>query len=113
MQKPLKLPKNFSAEEYFSNFFGIIADDEIKPSTVEIKVSSDQVKYVESLPLHPSQKVVMETSDYTLFQYHLVPTFDFRQEILSRGSTFEVMSPEWFRDEVKEEISAMYKNYGL
>ncbi len=58
----------------------------------------------------PSQKMVMETSDYTLFQYHLVPTFDFKQEILSRGSTFEVLSPEWFRE---EEISAMYKTYGL
>ena len=113
LQKPLKRPKNFSAEEYFSNFFGIITDDEIKPSTVEIKVSSDQVKFVKSLPLHPSQKEVMETSDYTLFQYHLVPTLDFTQEILSRGSTFEVLSPEWFRDEVKEEISAMYRNYGL
>lgn len=55
----------------------------------------------------------METSDYTLFQYHLVPTFDFKQEILSRGSTFEVLSPEWCWEEVKEEIAAMYKNYGL
>ena len=113
LPKALKLPKKFSAEGYFSNFFGIIADDTIPPSTVEIKVSADQVKYVESLPLHPSQKAIMETADYTLFQYRLVPTFDFKQEILSRGSTFEVVSPEWFRDEVKEEISAMYKNYGL
>ena len=58
----------------------------------------------------PSQKMVMETSDCTLFQYHLVPTFDFKQGILSRGSTFEVLPPEWFRE---EEISAMYKTYGL
>ena len=113
LPKALKLPKKFSAEGYFSNFFGIIADDTIPPSTVEIKVSADQVKYVESLPLHPSHKAIMETADYTLYQYRLVPTFDFKQEILSRGSTFEVVSPEWFRDEVKEEISAMYKNYGL
>lgn len=113
LPKALKLPKKFSAEGYFSNFFGIIADDTIPPSTVEIKVSADQVKYVESLPLHPSQKAIMETADYTLYHYRLVPTFDFKQEILSRGSTFEVVSPEWFRDEVKEEISAMYKNYGL
>ena len=113
LPKALKLPKKFSAEGYFSNFFGIIADDTIPPSIVELKVSADQVKYVESLPLHPSQKAIVETADYTLYQYRLVPTFDFKQEILSRGSTFEVMSPEWFRDEVKEEISAMYKNYGL
>ena len=65
---------------------------------------------LESLSLN---NLMNESSDYTLFQYHLVPTFDFKQEILSRGSTFEVLSPEWFRDEVKEEISAMYKNYGL
>ena len=113
LKKALRLPKGFSGEEFFSNYFGIIVGDDVKPSVVEIKIDADQVKYVESLPLHQSQTLIEEQDDYSVYQYRLVPTFDFKQELLSRGATFEVMSPEWFRDEIKEDIAAMAKRYGL
>lgn len=73
--------------------------------------SADQVKYIESLPLHHSQTVVEQTEDYTVFQYHLVPTFDFKQEILSRGPSVKVLSPEWFADEVAADVKEMMKLY--
>lgn len=113
LKKALRLPKGFSGEEFFSNYFGIIVGDDVKPSVVEIKIDADQVKYVESLPLHQSQTLIEEQDDYSVYQYRLVPTFDFKQELLSRGATFEVLSPEWFRDEIKEDIAAMAKRYGL
>ena len=113
LKKTLRLPKGFSGEEFFSNYFGIIVGDDVKPSVVEIKIDADQVKYVESLPLHQSQTLIEEQDDYSVYQYRLVPTFDFKQELLSRGATFEVLSPEWFRDEIKEDIAAMAKRYGL
>ena len=113
LKKALRLPKGFNGEEFFSNYFGIIVGDDVKPSVVEIKIDADQVKYVESLPLHQSQMLIEEQDDYSVYQYRLVPTFDFKQELLSRGATFEVLSPEWFRDEIKEDIAAMAKRYGL
>lgn len=113
--KKLKVPARFNAVEFFANYFGIIVGNDCKPSTVELRVVADQVKYFESLPLHDSQTKVQSASndEYTVFQYHLVPTFDFRQEILRHGPDVEVLSPEWFRDEVKADIAQMYKNYGL
>lgn len=65
----------------------------------------------DTLPLHCTQKKVEETPEYTVYCYHLIPSFDFRQEILSRGSSVTVLKPGWFHDEVKEEIYAMVKNY--
>ena len=112
-RKALKVPARFNAKEYFSDYFGIIVGDDCQPSIVEIKVVADQVKYVETLKLHDSQTVVETTPEYSIFRYCLVPTFDFRQEILSRGPFVEVLSPEWFRDEVKQDITGMMKNYGL
>ncbi len=108
-----KLPAKFKAEKFFADYFGIIVDCEKKPALIEIKVDADQSKYVKSLPLHASQAVIEETPDYTIFQYHLVPTFDFTQEILSHGGAFQVLSPEWYCDEIKAEVSRMYKNYAL
>ena len=107
----LEIPESFNAQEFFGNYFGIIVGTDCKPSTVELRVANDQVKYFESLPLHASQEMIDSDEYYTIFQYHLVPTFDFKQEILSRGPAVEVLMPEWFRNEVKEDIAKMASRY--
>jgi predicted HTH domain antitoxin len=112
LKKALKRPARFNAEEYFSNYFGVIVDDR-KPSLIDVKVVANQVKYFETLPLHKSQKLVESTPGYSIFRYHLVPTYDFTQEILSHGSAVEVISPEEFRDEIKREVEKMRENYLL
>ena len=43
----------------------------------------------------------------------MAPTFDLKQELLSRGPAVEVLSPEAFRLEIQEDIAAMAKQYGL
>lgn len=112
LDKLLRLPKDFDAAEFFSDYFGIIIGHNVKPSIVEIKASAEQAKYLESLPLHHSQTVVETTPDYTVFRYCLVPTFDLKQEILSRGATLEVLSPEWFRKDILDELHKTLYKYG-
>ena len=98
-----KLPKGFEANDVFRKFFGVIMED--KPvETVVIRVSSDQVKYYRTLPLHPSQEEGESTDAYTEFRYTLVPTFDFSRELLSKGMYVEVMSPAWLREEIADEL---------
>lgn len=110
-KKALEVPKGFNGQEYFGDYFGIFTEKNGKPETVRLKVAADQVKFVESLPLHHSQHAVEVTPEYTVFEYFLVPTFDFGQEILSRGPEVTVLKPEWFREEIREDIAAMLKNY--
>ena len=112
LKKNLRVPSRFNAEEFFSNYFGVIIG-EGKPSDVKIKVAADQVRYFESLPVQKSQRVIESTPDYSVFQYQIVPTFDFRQEILSHGSAVEVLAPEELRDEIAADVAQMHKIYGL
>ena len=112
LKKALKKPAGFNAADFFSKYFGVVLDDR-KPSPIRIKVAADQVKYIESLPLHDSQAMLERTAEYSIYEYYLVPTYDFRREILSHGPDMEVLAPEDFRDEVKAEIARMYNNYGL
>ena len=109
------IPKGFNAERYFADYFGVIVGTEWEPQEVKIRVAKDQVGFFDSLPLHPSQQKLEEESDalYTVYRYYLAPSYDFRQEILSHGSSVEVLSPADFREEVKEEIAALAKMYGL
>jgi predicted DNA-binding transcriptional regulator YafY len=57
--------------------------------------------------------VVSSDEHNTIFRYHLVPTFDFKQELLGRGASVEVLSPDWFRDEVAADVAEMAKMYGV
>lgn len=106
----LKVPKKFNANEFFSLFFGIIVDDR-QHENIQLKVDADQVKYYKSLPLHDTQREIEATDEYSIFEYRLVPTFDFKQEVLSKGPSVEVLAPESFRDEVKADIKAMFERY--
>ena len=104
-------PKDFVAEDYFDDCFGIIADQNYDVETVKLKVSAGQANYLRSLTLHQSQKEIERNDEYSIFKVRLRPTFDFRQEILSMGSDIEVLSPKWFRDELAEISEHMWNKY--
>ena len=109
--KSFKYPKDFNAEDFFEDCFGIIADQSVSIETVKFKVSAGQANYLRSLRLHQSQHEIERTDEYSIFTVRLRPTFDFRQEILSQGSDIEVLEPKWFRDEVAEISKHMWNKY--
>jgi len=106
-----KYPEDFVPEEFFEDCFGIIADKDYDVETVRLKVAAGQANYLRSLPLHPSQQEIEQNDEYSIFTVRLRPTFDFRREILSMGSDIEVLSPDWFREEVAEISKHMWNKY--
>lgn len=113
LKKNLKVPAKFDAEAFFSKYFGVIIGDEKNLSVIDLKVVASQAKYFKSLPLHPSQQLIEANEKFSVFRYRLVPTFDFRQEILSHGPDVEVLSPAEFREEIMNDIERMCKIYSL
>ena len=110
-ENKFSLPIDFNGEEFFANSFGI--SNYGKAEFVEVKVLNAEKKnhYFKSLPLHNSQEIIEENDDFTIFRYYIQPTYDFRQELLSHGAEIEVLSPEWFRDEIANIIDAQQKYY--
>jgi hypothetical protein len=104
-------PKDFDPQEYFYDSFGIIVNDDIPTETVRIKVLGKQRNYIRALPLHISQTEIEKADDYSIFEYRLKPSFDFRQELLSQGGSVEVLEPKWFREEMKEALTQMIQHY--
>ena len=104
-------PKDFVAEEYFEDCFGIIADQNYDVETVKLKVAAGQANYLRTLTLHQTQKEIERNDEYSIFTVRLRPTFDFQQEILSMGSDVEVLAPDWFREDTAERVKAMWDKY--
>ena len=102
---------DFDVEELFKDSYGIILGDDLEVESVWIKVDAFQANYLRSLPLHHSQIELRRNEEYSLFAVRVRPTLDFRQRLLSLGSTVEVLKPESLRAEMKEEIAAMLSKY--
>ena len=110
-EKTFIFPEKFCPETFFEDAFGIIVDENIEPCCVRIKAFGNRRKYLQTLPLHHSQQETEITDNDSVFSYFLSPTFDFRQELLSQGDEIEVLSPDWFRKELKEVVGNMNERY--
>lgn len=104
-------PKDFDAEKYFDDCFGIIADKNYDVEKVRIKVSAGQANYLRDLTLHQTQCEIERNEEYSIFEVKLRPTFDFQQELLSMGSDVEVLSPKWFREDTANRVKEMWDKY--
>lgn len=104
--KLFKLPEDFSADDYFSRYFGVIVTDG-KAENIQLKTSDTRAKYLRSLPLHRSQKEIASN----LFELHLVPTDDFINAVRAMGAEVEIVSPDWLRKRLLQDAKDLVKKY--
>lgn len=116
-EQQFALDPTFDIGAYYDAAFGVITDmeDELDIEKICIKVCNDYYRadYLRTLPLHKSQIIIESTPEYTIFEYRLRPTDDFLSAILALGGDAEVLSPQWYREYVREEarrLLAMYES---
>ena len=103
--------KKITADEYFDGSFGVNHSDDQKPERILIKVYSTQVEYIRALPIHESQKEIETTGEWSIFEYRLVPCYNFYQQLLWHREKLEVLEPMYVRDEMKKVIETMIAKY--
>lgn len=112
LTKEKLLPSDkISIENYFDGCFGINHSDDQKPETIRIKVYDTQVEYVRALPIHESQVEVETTEQWSIFEYRIVPCYNFYQQLLWHREKLEVLEPQSVRLAMKEVIDKMLKLY--
>jgi len=104
-------PSDFDTELFFKDYYGVLCSTKDKAQKIVIRTYPPFTNYLRTLPLHHSQKEVKTTPDYADFEFHLRPTFDFRQELLSQCNEVEVLKPAKLREEMKEMIGKMLERY--
>lgn len=109
---PYSLPKNFNAEEFFRNNFGI--DRTLtKSEHIRFKVNAQAAPYIRSLSLHPTQVEEVCKRTYSIFTVDVAPTYDFIQELRKHGSDLEVLEPESLRNLFRQDIKKLVRMYKL
>lgn len=104
-------PASFNVKEFFHGRYGVTVGDDVKPTHVRIRVQAASAPYLRSLPIHESQMETEKAKDYSIFEYFVAPTIEFRKQILALGSDAEVLAPDSFRTEVINIVNSLYQQY--
>jgi predicted DNA-binding transcriptional regulator YafY len=102
---------DFDINEYLKYCFGVIIPDDETPYGIVLSFEPFQGKYIKSLPLHPSQKILIDNEEELRISLQLYLTQDFIMELLSLGDTVKVIEPKKLADELKERYKSALKNY--
>ncbi len=105
-----KLPKDFSAEKYFETMYGIVSEN-LKPQIIILRAYDQHKHYIKSLPIHHSQRLIADNTEYADFELYIAPTYDFIMRLLHDGAWLEVISPVSLRKAIKGWIGDMYDMY--
>jgi predicted DNA-binding transcriptional regulator YafY len=97
-------PGDFDVEKRYSNCFGIISPDEgEEPQDIVLSFNPFQGKYIKTLPLHDTQKILIDNENELQIGLKLYLTHDFIMELLSFGSELKVLKPKQLVEIIKTE----------
>ncbi|MBK7128267.1 MAG: WYL domain-containing protein [Crocinitomicaceae bacterium] len=97
--------RNLSVDinEIFRHAFGIICPTDQQPQKVVLTLDPEQGKYIKSLPIHSSQKILVDNDKELRIELLIYLTHDFFMEMLSLGSNVRVIEPKEFGKKLKTE----------
>ena len=104
LQTKYTIDKNFDAEAYFNDCFGIMVDGSLKAERVVLRAYGVTPYYLRDLPMHHSQKKIKRTEEYTDYEYKLRPAEDFIEQLLSLSTQVRVMEPAWLAKELQQRL---------
>ncbi|MFV0555302.1 MAG: helix-turn-helix transcriptional regulator [Mangrovibacterium sp.] len=95
-------PRSTDWEAYFKDIYGVSRPRDAQKETVVLRFAESTFPYIESKPIHHSQKC--NNNDHTV-TLQLIINFEIKQLIYSYADKVEVLAPEW----LKEEIEGVYR----
>lgn len=104
LQTKFTIDKNFNAEAYFNDCFGIMVDGGLKAERIVLRAYGLEPYYLRDLPVHHTQKVIKKTDEYTDYELRLRPAEDFIQYLLSLSTWSRVLEPEWLVKEMHQRL---------
>lgn len=104
--------KNFNADEYYKNTFGVSVHGDSDLIEIEMKVDRYNAPYVLTKPIHHSQKLLERYSNGSiligLFVHH---NFEIERLILGFAESVEVVKPQRLRDRIAMKLHKATSNY--
>lgn len=107
----LRRPDTTNWEEFLANVIGFTHYANMPLETWQLRVWLPRAYYLETKPLHNSQKIISKTDTYWDFQYQLQWNRELDSAILQLGADVEVLTPEKRRKALARTVRNMMERY--
>jgi predicted DNA-binding transcriptional regulator YafY len=98
-------------QEYFEDVIGVSINPSSKPEIVELEISKELFPYIETKPLHGSQKVLNRTEAQTKISIEVKLNHELEALLLSYGEGIKILKPENLKSTIKKRLAMMHKLY--
>ena len=103
-QKP-----GFDVNTYLENVLGVSKMPNQKPQMIVMKIIKEHAPYIITKPVHPSQKILREDPDGTIFSIEVI--WNFELEILGFGEQVIVLSPRRLSGKIQARMKHTLSKY--
>jgi predicted DNA-binding transcriptional regulator YafY len=97
--------------EYFEDVVGVTVHNDLKPIKLQLLLDKDIAPYIQTKPIHGSQKRIREDEKSVVIEIEVIPNFELKQLLLSYGSGLEVIAPTSYRNDMIDTINQMKDKY--
>jgi len=102
--------KEYDFQEYFEDAIGVSVDG-YETTRVLLRIAIETWPYIETKPIHGSQKVIERKPDYVIIELQVKLNYELESIILTRAEGITVMTPDTLREKIKNRIDKTLKNY--
>lgn len=97
-------------KQFFNDIVGVtLPNERLTPEPVVLKFDESRFPYIISKPIHHTQ-VIVDEGEHTI-SIVVRPNKELVSQILSFGCQVEVLSPQWLRQQIAENITLSAKKY--
>jgi predicted DNA-binding transcriptional regulator YafY len=98
-------------EEFYRDVIGVTVS-RVPVLTVQLWFRADNLPYVETKPLHPSQQVLERRPDGSaVVQINVQHNYELEREILGFGAGVEVLAPRQLRQSIQKRLTRAWARY--
>jgi predicted DNA-binding transcriptional regulator YafY len=98
-------------EEYFDDIVGVTIKNDSPAEKVSIRINTEAWPYLESKPLHGSQKIKSKTATEVVIEIFVQINHELTAVLFSHMDSIEIIEPEGLRDRFKKLSESVYKKY--
>ncbi len=106
-----EIDEDFKANEVFDNRIGVSGLGYTEVEEVVLSYSYEQSMYIKTLPIHHSQKILIDNDDELRISINVIINYELIMEILKRGADVKVIAPLHLSQQIQDICRRTLENY--
>lgn len=99
-------------ERYYADTIGVTKSERDRGQRVILEVDADHAPYVETKPIHSSQKLLEKKENGNIIiRLDVVLNFELERELLGFGESIKVLSPTRLKSRISNRLKKAWKKY--